>query len=89
MTGKLMEKAMILASSSWAVSCALVIAAILFFFLSRQPKVGPKFKVGQKVTWLTSLQTGTIIQVREDDQLYVVEFEPDEIRVLHEERLCH
>lgn len=79
---------MILASSSWAVSCALVIAAILFFFLSGRPKVGPKFKVGQKVTWLTNLQTGKVIQVREDDQLYVVEFDNDEVRVLHEERLC-
>jgi hypothetical protein len=81
---------MILASSSSAVSLALLLAAIgfLVYSIRKQKVTGPKFKVGQTVTWLTTLQEGKIIQVREDDLLYVVEFENEEVRVLHEERLC-
>jgi len=81
---------MILASSSSAVSFALILAAICFlaYTITKQRKTGPQFKVGDKVQWLTTLQEGTVIQVREDDLLYVVEFPEGEVRVLHEERLC-
>lgn len=81
---------MILASTSLAVS-KLLIAALVFIVIvivyTSRPKGGPKFKVGQEVVWITTMRTGKILQVREDDMLYVVEFTPDEIRAIHEERL--
>lgn len=82
---------MILASSSSAVSLALILAAagFLAYTVAKQSKpTGTRYKVGDEVRWLTTLQDGRVIQVREDDMLYVVEFDNGEIRVLHEERLC-
>jgi len=81
---------MILASNSLAVNVLLVLTlvAIVLWTVYIQRPTGPKFKVGQTVTWLTTLQEGKVLQVIEDDKLYMVEFAADEIRVLHEERLC-
>lgn len=81
---------MILASSSSAVSLALILAAIGFlaYTVAKQRPTGTRYKVGDEVRWLTTLQDGKIIKVMEDDLLYVVEFDNGEVRVLHEERLC-
>ena len=81
---------MISTSSSSAVSLLLILVAIgiIVYTVVKQRPTGARYKVGDEVRWLTTLQDGRVIQVREDDLLYVIEFNDGEIRVLHEERLC-
>jgi len=74
-------------TSNFLVASVLLLAASGFVYYTITIQ-RPKFKVGQTVTWLTTLQEGKILQVIEDDNLYMVEFAADEIRVLHEGRLC-
>jgi len=71
-------------TSNFLVASVLLLAFVYYTITIQRPK----FKVGQTVTWLTTLQEGKILQVIEDDNLYMVEFAADEIRVLHEGHLC-